>query len=83
MLILIIKASVNVTGTFIGTLCSRIYRAYENPGSVEERSYSNTSFGFVLFGDIWTINLLKEINHIYSSFILWFSVSTSDKNAAV
>lgn len=52
MLILIIKASVNVTGTFIGTLCSRIYRAYENPGSVEERSYSNTSFGFVLFGDI-------------------------------
>lgn len=82
MLILIIKASVNVTGTFIGTLCSRIYRAIGNPGSVEERSIQ-TSFGFVLFGDIWTINLLKEINHIYSSFILWFSVSTSDKNAAV
>lgn len=38
MLILIIKASVNVTGTFIGTLCSRIYRAIGNPGSVEERS---------------------------------------------
>lgn len=58
---LIIKASVNVnvSGTFNGTLCSRIYRAYL--GGVEERSYSNTWVLGLTYLEIFELfNSLKE-----------------------
>lgn len=60
---LIIKASVNVNvcGTFNGTLCSRIYRAYGNLGGVEERSYSNTWVLGLTYLEIFELfNSLKE-----------------------